>query len=102
MIFNNNVLGWYASGKHCFMKKRYSSTILNGDFDYAKIAEACGCRGINVTNKEELIAAMKEALSADGPVVINCVIDSDDKVWPMVAPGASISEAFSEEDMIRK
>lgn len=45
---------------------------------------------------------MKEALSADGPVVINCVIDSDDKVWPMVAPGASISEAFSEEDMIRK
>ena len=102
VIFNNNVLGMVRQWQTLFYEKRYSSTILNGDFDYAKIAEACGCRGINVTNKEELIAAMKEALSADGPVVINCVIDSDDKVWPMVAPGASISEAFSEEDMIRK
>ena len=102
VIFNNNVLGMVCQWQTLFYEKRYSSTILNGDFDYAKIAEACGCRGINVTNKEELIAAMKEALSADGPVVINCVIDSDDKVWPMVAPGASISEAFSEEDMIRK
>ena len=44
---------------------------------------------------------MQEALKADGPVVINCMIDCDDKVWPMVAPGASISEAFSEEDMIK-
>ena len=77
------------------------TTILNGDFDYAKIATACGCRGINVTNKQELVAAMQEALKADGPVVINCMIDCDDKVWPMVAPGASISEAFSEEDMIK-
>ena len=57
---------------------------------------------MNVTNKEELTEAFKEALSADVPVVINCYIDCDDKVWPMVAPGASISEAFSEEDMIRK
>lgn len=45
---------------------------------------------------------MRESLSASGPVVINCMIDQDDKVWPMVSPGGSISEAFSEEDMIKK
>ena len=102
VIFNNSVLGMVRQWQTLFYERRYSSTILDGDFDYARIAEACGCRGMNVTNKEELTEALKEALSADGPVVINCYIDCDDKVWPMVAPGASISEAFSEEDMIRK
>ena len=102
VIFNNSVLGMVRQWQTLFYERRYSNTILNGDFDYAKIAEACGCRGMNVTNKEELTEAFKEALSADVPVVINCYIDCDDKVWPMVAPGASISEAFSEEDMIRK
>ena len=102
VIFNNGVLGMVRQWQTLFYEKRYSNTILNGGFDYVKIAEACGCRGINVTNKEELIAAMQEALSADGPVVINCLIDQDDKVWPMVSPGGSISEAFSEEDMIKK
>ena len=102
VIFNNNVLGMVRQWQTLFYEKRYSNTILNGGFDYVKIAEACGCRGINVTTKEELIAAMRESLSANGPVVINCVIDQDDKVWPMVSPGGSISEAFSEEDMIKK
>lgn len=101
VIFNNSVLGMVRQWQTLFYEKRYSNTILNGDFDYAEIAKACGCRGINVTNKQELIEAMQEALKADGPVVINCMIDCDDKVWPMVAPGASISEAFSEEDMIK-
>ena len=102
VIVNNGVLGMVRQWQTLFYEKRYSSTILDGGFDYAKIAEACGCRGINVTTKEELIAAMRESLSASGPVVINCMIDQDDKVWPMVSPGGSISEAFSEEDMIKK
>ncbi|MDD3221665.1 MAG: biosynthetic-type acetolactate synthase large subunit [Clostridia bacterium] len=102
IIVNNSVLGMVRQWQTLFYEKRYASTILDGDFDYAKIAEACGCRGINVTTKEELVSAMEEALTSEGPVVINCLIDSDDKVWPMVAPGASVSEAFSEEDMIRK
>ena len=102
VIFNNSVLGMVRQWQTLFYEKRYSNTILDGGFDYVKIAEACGCRGISVTNKEELIAAMRESLSANGPVVINCYIDQDDKVWPMVSPGGSISESFSEEDMIKK
>ena len=101
VIINNGVLGMVRQWQTLFYEKRYSATILNGGFDYAKIAEACGCRGINVTSKDELETAVDEALSAKGPVVVNCLIDPDEKVWPMVAPGASISESFSEEDMIR-
>lgn len=101
VIVNNSVLGMVRQWQTLFYEKRYSNTILEGGFDYARIAEACGCRGINVTSREELVSAMEEALVSDGPVVINCIIDCDDKVWPMVAPGASISEVFSEEDMIR-
>ncbi len=41
-------------------------------------------------------------MSCDGPVVINCVLDQDDKVWPMVAPGAPIEESFAEEDLVDK
>ena len=48
--------------------------------------------------QEEFDAAFAEALKAGRPVVLECLIDSDDKVWPMVAPGAAISEAFTEED----
>lgn len=102
VIINNRVLGMVRQWQTLFYERRYSNTILDGDFDYAKIAEACGCRGINVDTKEALISAMQEALTLKGPVVINCTVDADDKVWPMVAPGASISEVFSEEDMIRK
>ena len=58
-----------------------------------------GATGIRVTDREGFDAALEQALAAKGPVVLDCIIDSDDKVWPMVAPGAPISEAFSEEDL---
>jgi acetolactate synthase-1/2/3 large subunit len=67
--------------------------------NFVKLAEAMGAVGIRATTQEEFKAAFKEALTLGRPVVIDCQIDSDDKVWPMVAPGAAISEAFSEEDL---
>ena len=51
------------------------------------------------TAREEFETAITAALEAKMPVVIDCVIDKDDKVWPMVAPGAAINEAFTEEDL---
>ena len=58
-----------------------------------------GATGYRATNREEFNKALKKALASDTPVVIDCIINSDDKVWPMVAPGASIADAFSEEDL---
>ena len=67
--------------------------------DFVKVAEALGAKGIRVTKKEEVEPAIREAMEAGGPVIIDVQIDSDDKVFPMVAPGAAIEEAFNQEDL---
>ena len=99
VVINNHVLGMVRQWQTLFYGKRYSSTILNDAVDFVKLAEAMGAVGIRATTQEEFKAAFAKALSLGKPVVIDCQIDSDDKVWPMVAPGAAISEAFSEEDL---
>lgn len=76
------------------MNQRYSATILNDGVDFVKLAEAMGAVGIRATTREEFRQAFSEALELGKPVLIDCIIDSDDKVWPMVAPGAAISEVF--------
>lgn len=102
MVFNNHVLGMVRQWQTLFYGQRYSNTILNDKVDYVKVAEAMGAKAYRVTKKEEVEAVIKEAIALKEPVVIEFVIDSDDKVWPMVAPGAAISEVFSEEDLEKK
>ena len=99
VIFNNHVLGMVRQWQNLFYEQRYSATVLNDNVDFVKLAEAMGATGIRATNRSEFEEAMKQALSMKIPVVIDAVIDSDDKVWPMVAPGAAISEVFTEEDL---
>lgn len=99
VVFNNHVLGMVRQWQDLFYEERYSATVLRDQVDFVKLAEAMGATGIRATTREEFDAAFEQALAADGPVVLDCIIDSDDKVWPMVAPGAPISEAFSEEDL---
>ena len=70
--------------------------------DYVKLAEAMGATGYRATSREEFCEALKKALVAKEPVVIDCVIGCDDKVWPMVAPGADISTAFTAEDLLEQ
>ena len=99
VVINNHVLGMVRQWQNLFYGQRYSATVLNDAVDFVKLADAMGAKGIRVTTREEFDAAFEKALHADGPVLLDCIIDSDDKVWPMVAPGAPISEAFSEEDL---
>ncbi len=99
VVVNNHVLGMVRQWQTLFYEKRYSATILNDAVDFVKLAEAMGAVGIRATTRDEFKEAFKEALSLGRPVVIDCHIDSDDKVWPMVAPGAAIDEVFSEEDI---
>lgn len=99
IVFNNHVLGMVRQWQDLFYEERYSATVLRDAVDFVKLAEAMGAKGIRVTTREEFDDALEQALAADGPVVLDCLVDSDDKVWPMVAPGAPISEAFSEEDL---
>ncbi len=99
VIVNNHVLGMVRQWQTLFYGKRYSNTILNDTVDFVKLSEAMGAKAYRVTKKEELETVLKEALDLKMPVVLDCQIDCDDKVWPMVAPGAPIQEAFSEEDI---
>lgn len=102
VIINNHVLGMVRQWQDLFYEQRYSATILDDGVDFVKLAEAMGATGYRATTREEFKEALAAALQADGPVVIDCIIDRDDKVWPMVAPGAAISTAFTDEDLKNK
>ncbi len=97
IIFNNHVLGMVRQWQTLFYDKRYSYTTLNDKVDFVKLAQAMGARAFRITKKEEVEGILKEALALNEPVLIDCVIDCDEKVWPMVAPGAAIEEVFSGE-----
>ena len=99
VVINNHVLGMVRQWQTLFYNKRYSQTVLNDSVDFIKVAEGLGCMGIRVTKKEEMAPALETAIAAGGPVVIECVIDCDDKVFPMVPAGAPIVEAFDAEDL---
>ena len=102
VVINNHVLGMVRQWQNLFYGQRYSATVLNDAVDFVKLAEAMGAKGVRVTTQTEFKEAFKEALASGKPVVIDCQIDQDDKVWPMVAPGAAISEAFDENDLETK
>ncbi len=99
VVINNHVLGMVRQWQNLFYGQRYSATVLNDAVDFVKLAEAMGAAGIRAATREEFQEAFAKALALGKPVVIDCQIDSDDKVWPMVAPGKAISEVFDEKDL---
>ena len=99
IVMNNHVLGMVRQWQTLFYGQRYSATVLNDGVDFVKLAEAMGATAYRATTKENFSEIFEKALQCEGPVLIDCQIDSDDKVWPMVAPGAPISDAFDEKDL---
>lgn len=99
VIVDNRVLGMVRQWQDLFYGKRYSQTILSDNIDYVKLAEAMGATAYAASTKEEFDVALDAALAAKGPVLIDAHINSDFKVWPMVAPGKSISQAFDKKDL---
>lgn len=102
VVINNHVLGMVRQWQTLFYEGRYAHTILEDDVDFCKVAEGLGCEAILVTRKEEVGPAIERAISLNKPVVINCLIPKDEKVFPMVPAGASISDAFDEDDLKQK
>ena len=102
VIFDNHALGMVRQWQTLFYGKRYSNTILRDKVDYVKVSEALGAKAFEITRREEVDDVIRAAMEAKEPVVINCVLDQDDKVWPMVAPGEPIEESFTEEDLANK
>ncbi len=102
IVFNNHVLGMVRQWQDLFYGQRYASTVLDDQVDFVKVAEGLGAKGYRVTTIDEFEAAFKDAVALNIPCVIECVIDREDKVFPMVAPGAAISEAFDRKDLDAK
>ena len=99
VVINNHVLGMVRQWQTLFYGKRYSQTVLNDKVDFCKVAEGLGCSAFRVTSREELAPALEKALALKAPVLIECVIPEDDKVFPMVPAGAPISEVFDGDDL---
>lgn len=98
IIINNHVLGMVRQWQTLFYEGRYSQTVLNDKVDYCMVAKGLGCDAYRVSKKEEFAPALKEALKNKRPAVIECVIDPDDKVFPMVPGGKPLSDVFDEKD----
>ena len=99
VVINNHVLGMVRQWQTLFYGGRYSATVLDDKVDFVKVAEGLGCKAIRITKKEEVGPALEEAIAYGGPVVLDCQIDQDDKVFPMVPAGAAIDEVFDEDDL---
>ena len=102
VVINNHVLGMVRQWQTLFYQQHYSQTVFEDKVDYCKVAEGLGCEAIRITKKSEVAPALKKALKMGKPVLLDCIIEEDDKVFPMVPPGASISEVFDETDLKNK
>lgn len=99
VVINNHVLGMVRQWQTLFYDHRYSQTVLNDKVDFCKVAEGLGCTAIRVTAKEEVAPALEKAIALKSPVLIECIIPEDDKVFPMVPSGEAISAVFDETDL---
>ena len=100
LIINNHVLGMVRQWQTLYYGKRYSQTVLDDQVDFVKVAEGLGAKAYRVTEKDEFERVFKEAVELNIPVVIDCQIGCDDKVFPMVPAGKPIEDAFDEIDLM--
>jgi acetolactate synthase-1/2/3 large subunit len=98
IILNNFYLGMVRQWQELFFQRRYSGTILETNPDFVKIAEAYGAKGFRITAGDDLVAKLKEALETPGPVVIDCQIDREENVLPMVPAGCAINKMIGVND----
>ena len=92
ILMNNRVLGMVRQWQTAFFGKRYSETVLDRSTDFVKLMEAYGGKGFNAKNCKELEDALKEREHYNGPILINCSINPDEKVLPMIPPGKSVDD----------
>ncbi len=99
VVINNHVLGMVRQWQTLFYGKRYSHTVLNDAVDFVKLAEAMGAKAYRVSSKEELRPTLEEAMALKAPALIDCQIGCDDRVYPMVSPGAPLEDTFDDTDL---
>ena len=96
VIMNNGVLGMVRQWQNLFFNQHYSNTVLDRKTDFVRLAEAFGIKGFRCTEMSDFEKTMKDAVAADGPVLIECFIDKDEMVLPMLPPGGSMDDIIVE------
>jgi len=96
LIMNNHTLGMVRQWQTFFYDNRYAETTLDTDLDWVALAQAYGVKGMRLTTSDDPVKVLQEAFNLNAPVVIDCEIPIDNKVFPMVAPGTSIAEMIDE------
>ena len=98
VIMNNFYLGMVRQWQEFFFKKRYSATVLDTNPDFVKVAEAYGAKGFRITDVKNLRTVLQEAFATPGPVVVDCQVDREENVLPMVPANSPISEMIGVND----
>ena len=101
LIMNNGVLGMVRQWQTLFYEKHYSNTVLNRKTDFVGLAKAFGADGMAATNLDELENALEKAFSYNGTFVIDCLIDKDEFVLPMLPPGGSMDDIMTELEAVK-
>ncbi len=101
LIMNNGVLGMVRQWQTLFYEKHYSNTVLNRKTDFVSLAKAFGADGMAATNLDELENALEKAFSYNGTFVIDCLIDKDEFVLPMLPPGGSMDDIMTELEAVK-
>lgn len=99
LIMNNNVLGMVRQWQTLFYHKHYSNTVLNRKTDFTAFAKALGADGEQVATPEELDAALTRAFQTEGPYLIDCLIDKDEFVLPMLPPGGCMDDIITKLEL---
>lgn len=96
ILLNNGFLGMVRQWQELFHGKRYSSTIIKDSVDFVKLAEAFGATGLRVSDPAQLSTTLKKAFATPGPVLVDCIVEPEENVFPMVPAGAPIHEMLGE------
>ena len=100
-IMNNNCLGMVRQWQQLFYDKSYVATKYTHNPDFVKLAEAFGMLGLRVTDKLQVRPAIEEAMSYDGPAVVDFVVEQEDNVYPMIPAGTTIEQLMEEPTLQR-
>lgn len=101
VLLKNGVLGMVRQMQSLFVRQRYSETTLERRVDYVALAQAMGAEACRVSTPQELARALSEALATDGPCLVECPIDKDEFVTPVLRIGASMDELIVNMDDVR-
>ena len=99
-IMDNHTLGMVRQWQTLFYNKHYSSTDINYPTDFVKLAEALGATGLKLERNEDIAAVVDKAFKTKGVKIVDCIIDKDEFVLPMIPPGKSFDAMMTEKPVM--